>query len=87
MNLGSLRPIWPFAWKYNKYSILSCVIKEAVDIVTKNTEAIYISFDVDVIDSQVAPGTGIETKGGLSYKEISYIIQYMEIILKYRVSM
>lgn len=53
------------------------VMKEAVATVTKNTDAVHISFDMDVIDKQVAPGTGITTKGGLNYREISYIMEYL----------
>jgi len=56
---------------------ISGVMKQAAEIVTKNTDAVYVSFDVDVMDMQLAPGTGIMTKGGLSYREICYIMEYI----------
>ena len=49
------------------------VMKEAIEIVATETDAIYVSFDMDVLDCAVAPGTGIENKGGIEYRELSYI--------------
>lgn len=50
---------------------LARVIDEAVERVTAHTDGVYVSFDADVMDASVAPGTGIATKGGLSYREIA----------------
>ena len=36
-----------------------------------------MSLDVDVLDPVIAPGTGIFSRGGLSYREISYIIKIL----------
>ena len=51
------------------------VMEEAIGIVTKKTDRVYVSFDLDVLDPLIAPGTGILSRGGLSYREISYIMQ------------
>jgi arginase len=40
----------------------------------QNCDCIHVSFDVDVLDPLIAPGTGILSKGGLSYREISYVM-------------
>lgn len=48
------------------------VFDEALDHISK-TERIHVSFDVDVLDPVIAPGTGILSRGGLSYREILYI--------------
>ncbi len=53
------------------------VIRQAVERVSKHTDAVYVSFDADAMDMELAPGTGIMTRGGLDYREISYIMQYI----------
>jgi arginase len=53
------------------------VIRQAVERVSRNTDAVYVSFDADAMDMKLAPGTGIMTRGGLDYREISYIMQYI----------
>ncbi|MBN2062868.1 MAG: arginase [Deltaproteobacteria bacterium] len=53
------------------------VMEEAVDHVTRNTDAVYVSLDADVMDAQIAPGTGISSNGGLSYREILYVTDYI----------
>lgn len=53
------------------------VMEEAAEIVTKNTESVHVSFDVDVLEMQIAPGSGIMAKGGLNYREITYIMEYI----------
>jgi arginase len=51
------------------------VMDEAIGIVTANADLVHVSFDLDVLDPLIAPGTGILSRGGLSYREISYIMQ------------
>lgn len=53
------------------------VIKEAALRISRETEAVYVSLDADVMDSHIAPGTGIASKGGLAYREITYLAQYI----------
>ncbi len=45
------------------------VIKEAIKIATKNTSKIHISFDLDVIDPNIAPGVSVPEINGLSKEE------------------
>jgi arginase len=54
---------------------LARVMQEAVDVVSRGTNGVYVSFDADVMDKRVAPGTGITTRGGLTYREISFIMR------------
>jgi arginase len=51
------------------------VFEEALEIVSNQTDKIHLSFDVDVLDPVIAPGTGILSRGGLSYREILYIMK------------
>jgi arginase len=53
------------------------VMDQALETVSRRTDAVYVSFDTDVIEGGVAPGTGIVTRGGLSYREISFLMQYI----------
>ena len=45
------------------------VFEEAIRIAEKNTAGIHVSFDLDVVDPQFAPGTGTPVRGGISYRE------------------
>ena len=51
------------------------IIDKAIKIVSEKTDKIHVSFDIDVLDPLIAPGTGIMSRGGLTYREISYIIE------------
>mgnify|MGYP001575690336 CR=1 FL=1 len=53
------------------------VMEQAAEIVGSGTNGVYVSFDTDAIDKDVAPGTGIVTKGGLSYREITFVAQFI----------
>lgn len=48
-------------------------INLAIQRLRKNTDKIYVSFDLDVVDEQFAPGVGTPTYGGLTYREIMYV--------------
>jgi arginase len=50
------------------------VMEDALKIL-KHCDAIHLSFDVDVLDPTIAPGTGILSKGGLSYREALYVME------------
>lgn len=53
------------------------VMEEAIGLVAKHTQFVHLSFDLDVLDPLIAPGTGILSRGGLSYREISYIMKIL----------
>ncbi len=57
-----------------KIGIVS-VMDSALELLTDKCDLIHVSFDVDVLDPLIAPGTGIVSRGGLSYREISYIME------------
>ena len=67
-------------YRYGKEAVdnlpnLVYIFEEAVRIISNKTDLIHVSLDVDVLDPVIAPGTGIFSRGGLSYREISYIIK------------
>ena len=48
---------------------VSDVLEEAIKIITADTAGIWISFDMDVIDPEEAPGVGTAVPGGMTYRE------------------
>ncbi|WP_211748522.1 arginase [Paenibacillus sp. Marseille-Q4541] len=45
------------------------VMEEAIRISSSGTDGVHLSFDIDSIEPQIAPGTGTPVPGGLSYRE------------------
>jgi len=45
------------------------VVDEAIRIANDGTAAIHLSFDLDVVDPEDAPGTGTPVWGGITYRE------------------
>ncbi|SFC42459.1 agmatinase [Halobiforma haloterrestris] len=53
------------------------VIEDAVAAAAEDTDAVYVSFDIDGVDPSVAPGTGTPTPGGLSAHQA---LEIMEVV-------
>ena len=45
------------------------VVDEAIGLASDNTAGIHVSFDLDVVDPEDAPGTGTPVWGGITYRE------------------
>lgn len=45
------------------------VILQALEIVSNGTDGVHLSFDMDVMDPDEAPGVGTPVRGGLTYRE------------------
>lgn len=52
-------------------------IEEAVKKKLENAEAVYLSIDIDALDSCYAPGCGNPEPGGLHYKELEELVHYI----------
>jgi arginase len=48
---------------------VSNVTEEAIDIASRGTAGVHVSFDIDVVDPSLATGVGTPKKGGLTYRE------------------
>jgi arginase len=48
---------------------LFAVFRKAIEVVSRGTQGIYLSFDLDAIDPLYAPGVGTPVAGGLTYRE------------------
>lgn len=55
------------------------VMEEAIRIAGNGTDGIHVSFDMDAMDPEIAPGTGTKVAGGMGYRETHYA---MEMIAK-----
>lgn len=54
---------------------LGTVLDQALKIVTTGTCGFLLSFDLDVCDPELAPGTGTKIRGGLSYREAHLVME------------
>lgn len=65
-----------------KYGV-SKIMEEAFKIAFKNTSGLHISFDLDVIDPDIAPGVSIKEKNGINLDETKEIINFLNTKKKY----
>jgi arginase len=54
---------------------IHAVMKEAIRIASEGTRGIHLSFDLDVIDPQFAPGVGTPAPGGLTVREAHVVME------------
>ncbi len=53
------------------------VMKEALARVSDGTGRVHVSFDLDAVDPEVAPGVGTPVKGGLDYREAHLLMEML----------
>jgi arginase len=51
------------------------VAERAIELASKGTGGIHVSFDMDVCDPLIAPGVGTPVKGGFDYREAHMIME------------
>lgn len=51
------------------------VMEEAIKIAGEGTDGIHVSFDLDAVDPEVAPGTGTKVPGGMGYRETHHALE------------
>lgn len=51
------------------------VIQEAIHLVTRDTNGLHVSFDMDSLDPSIAPGVGTPVNGGLTYREAHLLME------------
>jgi arginase len=56
---------------------LAAVIDAALKVATDGTEGIHVSFDMDVMDPQHAPGVGTPVPGGLTVREAHLVMEML----------
>ena len=50
---------------------------EKIDALSQRVGKIWVSLDLDAIDTTYAPGVGIPSRGGFTYREIAAITDYI----------
>lgn len=60
----------------DRYGI-GAVIERAVEIASRGTDGIYVSFDLDVVDPVDAPGVGTAVPGGLTIREAHLALEHI----------
>ncbi|MFB6172208.1 MAG: arginase [Haloarculaceae archaeon] len=53
------------------------VAAEALDRATAGTDALHVSFDMDVLDPDEAPGVGTPVRGGVTYREAHTVMEHV----------
>ncbi|MHC4958341.1 MAG: arginase [Planctomycetota bacterium] len=56
---------------------MSSCMEEALERVNDGTNGYHVSFDMDSIDPQDAPGVGTPVPGGLTYREAHYVCEIL----------
>jgi arginase len=54
---------------------MSNVVDEALTIVAEGESSVHVSFDMDGVDPQEAPGVGTPVRGGLTYRESHLLME------------
>lgn len=53
------------------------VMEEALSYLGERCQEIHVSFDMDVLDPEVAPGTGTKVPGGMAYREAHLCLELL----------
>lgn len=61
--------VHPFTMREIDERGLRAVMTEAIEIATRGTAGLHLSFDMDSVDPDEAPGVGTPVRGGLTYRE------------------
>ncbi len=56
---------------------VAAVAREALAHLSPRVDALHVSFDVDSLDPEVAPGVGTPVKGGLTYRELHLLMELL----------
>ncbi len=51
------------------------IMDEVLGVVSRGADGVHVSFDMDVVDPQTAPGVGTAVPGGLSYREAHLVME------------
>ncbi len=51
------------------------VMERAMATVSRETDLVHVSFDLDAVDPSLAPGVGTPVKGGLNYREAHLVME------------
>jgi arginase len=58
----------------DRFGMGTC-IEQAIDTASDGTAGFHLSFDIDVVDPGMAPGTGTTKRGGITYRESHLLME------------
>lgn len=58
----------------DRYGIGSCT-QQALEVVSQSSGEFVVSFDLDVCDPSIVPGTGTRVRGGLTFREAHLVLE------------
>lgn len=58
---------------------ISRATSEIAGFFDDRVDALHVSFDIDAIDPRFAPGVGIEVPGGMTYREVLFLMEEMSL--------
>ena len=56
----------------------AAVCEEAFEVATDGTDGIHVSFDMDLVDPEEAPGVGTPVRGGITYREAHTAMDHVD---------
>jgi arginase len=70
------RGIWALSMEeWTDAGILTGLDRALMHLAARGVTAVHVSFDLDVLDPSVMPGTGTKAPGGLAYREASQLLR------------
>ena len=54
---------------------MRAIMQEAIEVASHGTAGFHLSYDMDAVDPQEAPGVGTPVKGGLTYREAHLVME------------
>jgi arginase len=61
---------------------LDMVLKEVVSYISSKADELHVSLDLDVLDPNIAPGTGVQVSGGMSLQEVEKLLTDLSTLKK-----
>ena len=77
INNTSMMGVTVYTTKDIKEYGVKKIMEQAFKIANKNTDGVHISFDLDVIDPNIAKGVTVKEKDGLNLDEVNEITDYL----------
>ncbi|MDO5712950.1 MAG: arginase [Tissierellia bacterium] len=59
------------------YMGIKKVMEEAIEYLSDRVDGFHVSFDMDILDPEVAPGTGTKVPGGMAYREAHLCLELL----------
>lgn len=69
--------VLPFTMRDVDEQGIKSITNQALQSIGKDIQGLHVSFDLDVIDPDVAPGVSTDSRGGLTYRESHFALELL----------